>query len=537
MDNMNNTENKYEEFSEDTDELIELDKLSNDETLSEDLLALDGDEGESTENVSKNAEDKLITVVGVRFKNTGKVYYFSPKDMTFENGENVVVDTSRGIEYGTVCMPNKDIHTSEIVLPVREVLRKATAEDTARRRKNEDLEITAYNTFIERIDAHGLEMKLIDVECAFDNSKLLFYFSAESRIDFRELVRELASIFHTRIELRQIGIRDEAKMLGGLGICGRPFCCSSFLSDFVQVSIKMAKEQNLSLNAAKISGACGKLMCCLRYEYDSYLAEKALTPKVGAEVMTPDGEGVVFDANPMTGIVKVKMAGTAEDDAPVLFIRDDIVLKANYNGEKLTKTPIPVKRNPVAPVSSFEVRSPFAEHAEESNATETEPKQKGESKDKKKRDNRPRTESAQPAQKPESGAENADAGRNGSKDRGRNGGRPDRTERADKFEKNGRQGKNPSHGSGKPNAPVNVDGSKDGGTTAQQKPHGRNGDQNKGRPQQQKPFTPKPQSNDGKPTDGGAKRDGKSFEGGKKPYRPFHRKGNKHGGNGGNNAN
>ena len=530
---MNNTENNYGEFSPDADELLELDKLSNDESVSEDLIALDGEE-ESSVKESKPAGEP-VTVVGVRFKNTGKVYYFSPKNMTFENGDNVVVDTSRGIEYGTVCMPNKEVNSSEIVLPVREVLRKATSEDTARRRKNEDLEITAYNTFIERIDAHGLEMKLIDVECAFDNSKLLFYFSAESRIDFRELVRELASIFHTRIELRQIGIRDEAKMLGGLGICGRPFCCSSFLSDFVQVSIKMAKEQNLSLNAAKISGACGKLMCCLRYEYDSYLAEKALTPKVGAEVMTPDGEGVVSDANPMTGIVKVKLAGTAEDDAPVLFIRDDVVLKENYNGEKLTKTPIPVKRNPVAPVSSFEVRSPFADSAAEIGSDDAEPKNEGKDrKDKKKRDgNRSRGEGAQQSsKKPEGVAEASDIGRGGNKDNkgNKNGGRADKN---DRFDKNGRPAKNggaPKTGKPDPSAASSV------AVEHGQKPHGKHGDQGKGSRSQQKPFPPKNQSGDGKPADGGAKRDGKPSEGGKKPFKPFYRKGKGHG-NGGNGGN
>ncbi len=304
--------------------------------------------------------EELIEVVGVRFKSNGKIYYFAPCGMTLKDGEHVIVDTARGQEYGTVFMPNRNIKSSEIIPPIRDVVRIATDEDTERRKRNEALEIEAYNTFIDRIDAHGMTMKLIDVECAFDNSKLLFYFSAENRIDFRELVKELAGIFHTRIELRQIGIRDEAKMLGGLGICGRPFCCASFLSDFVQVYIKMAKEQNLSLNSSKISGACGRLMCCLRYEYDSYLAEKAITPETGAEVMTPDGEGRVTDANPLTGIVKVKLAGTSENDAPTVFVREDLVLKENYKGEKLTRTPLPEKRTAVAP-ATFEVRSPFSE--------------------------------------------------------------------------------------------------------------------------------------------------------------------------------
>lgn len=348
IQNVEDVANNSDIDTEEMDELRELDKLNDDTLDSEELRELDTDSEDSAnqaETSEVSAEPAFVEVVGVRFKKNGKIYYFSPADMKLTDGTDVVVDTSRGIEYGTVCMPNREIRSSEVVMPIRNVLRLATPEDTERRRRNEDLEISAYNTFIERIDAHQLEMKLIDVECAFDNSRLLFYFSAEGRIDFRELVRELASIFHTRIELRQIGIRDEAKMLGGIGICGRPFCCSSFLSDFVQVSMKMAKEQNLAMNSSKISGACGRLMCCLRYEYDTYLAEKALTPPVGSEVMTPDGEGVVTEANPMTGIVKVRLGGTASDEAPVLFVREDLVLKEKYNGEVLKKTPLPKKRN------------------------------------------------------------------------------------------------------------------------------------------------------------------------------------------------
>jgi len=516
---MNNTENRYEEFTEETDELLALEQLSNSDTDTEELLALDGDaediaETDGEPKAEKSAET-LITVVGVRFKNTGKVYYFSPKGMTFENGDSVVVDTSRGIEFGTVCMGNKEMCSKEIVLPIREVLRKATAEDIARRRKNADLEITAFNTFIERIDAHGLEMKLIDVECAFDNSKLLFYFSAESRIDFRELVRELAGIFHTRIELRQIGTRDETKMLGGLGICGRPFCCSDFLSDFVQVSIKMAKEQNLSLNAAKISGACGKLMCCLRYEYDSYLAEKALTPKIGAEVMTPDGEGIVSEANPMTGIVKVKLSGTAEDEAPAVFLRDDLVPKSEYKGEKLTRTPLPTKRNNVAPTSSFEVRSPFADKVEEAaEAVDTKPK--SEPKDKKKRENRSRSEGAQATVKTDKTDITESDSSKGSKDKSKNNGT--RTEKTDKPDKNSRFGK-PGHGkSGKNGDNADVV------AVPPQKPTQKGGDQSKTRPQ--KPFPPKNQGQE-KTADSGK-------QGGKKPHRPFyHKGGNKRGSSGG----
>ena len=328
---MNNFENKHKEISEDADELIELDKLSEEDTVPEELAALDGENTEDTEETDNTEKPvELITVIGVRFKETGKIYYFSPGSNVFAIGEHVIVDTSRGMEYGTVCMANKEIRSSEVVLPIREVIRKATTEDTARRRKNEDLEITAFNTFIERMTAHQLEMKLIDVECAFDNSKLLFYFSAETRIDFRELVRDLATAFHTRIELRQIGIRDEAKMLGGLGICGRPFCCSSFLSDFVQVSIKMAKEQNFSLNSSKVSGACGRLLCCLRYEHETYEEAIKHTPSVGSIVKTSDGEGVVIETKPLASEIKVKFENNDKESVKVFKCRDVKVLKHGH---------------------------------------------------------------------------------------------------------------------------------------------------------------------------------------------------------------
>ena len=280
-------------------------------------------------------------IVGVRFKKEGKTYYFAPNGFTLSKDDRVIVDTSRGQEYGFVAVANSTVRSSELVLPLREVVRLATEEDTRIHSENCKREIEAYNTCIALIDEHNPKMKLIDVECAFDRSKLLFYFSAEERVDFREIVKALATAFHTRIEMRQIGIRDEAKMLGGLGVCGRPFCCSAFLTDFVQVSVKMAKEQNISLNAAKISGACGKLMCCLRYEYDTYLAEKALTPKVGTRVMTPDGLGEVTESNPLAGIVKVRLDGKAEDAEQTVYVREDVVKEDEYNGETLTKTEIP----------------------------------------------------------------------------------------------------------------------------------------------------------------------------------------------------
>ncbi len=297
----------------------------------------------SEEAFDKNSEKlpEKVEIVGVKFKKRGKTYHFSPNGVSFNEGDKVIVDTSRGQEFGYITLTNREICSDKIVSPLRSVLRMATEAEEKTHEENVNKEIEAYNACIALIDRHKLEMKLIDAELSFDRSKLLFYFSSENRVDFRELVKDLASSFHTRIEMRQIGIRDEAKILGGLGICGRPFCCSTFLQDFAQVSVKMAKEQNLSLNAAKISGSCGRLMCCLRYEQDTYLMEKALTPKVDTRVMTPDGPGVVTDANPLAGIVKVRLDSATADSAQVVFVREDVVKESEYNGEKLVKTPVP----------------------------------------------------------------------------------------------------------------------------------------------------------------------------------------------------
>ena len=292
----------------------------------------------SPESNGTGNPDSGTEIVGVKFKKNGKTYYFSPSGFNLKTNEPVIVDTSRGEEYGITVISNRIIKNSEIVEPLRSVVRLATDKDTEIHSENVRKEVEAFNNCIALIDKHSLDMKLIDVELAFDRSKLLFYFSSEGRVDFRELVKDLASIYHMRIEMRQIGIRDEAKILGGLGICGRPYCCHTFLSDFAQVSVKMAKEQNLSLNSAKISGACGRLMCCLRYEYDTYLKEKELTPKVGLRVMTADGAGTVTDSKPMTGIVKVKLDSAGEDSEPVIFLRNDVVPESDYHGQKLTKT-------------------------------------------------------------------------------------------------------------------------------------------------------------------------------------------------------
>jgi cell fate regulator YaaT (PSP1 superfamily) len=289
--------------------------------------------------------DSKTEIVGIRFKKNGKTYYFDPNGFTLAQGDKVIVDTSRGPEYGTCAVTNRYVRTSALAEPLRSVVRLATAEDTRIREENAKKEIEAFNTCIVLIDKHKLVMKLIDSELTFDRSKLSFLFSAEERVDFRELVKDLAGIFHTRIEMRQVGIRDEAKFLGGLGICGRPYCCNTFLTDFGQVSVKMAKEQNLSLNSAKISGSCGRLMCCLRFEYDTYLAEKAITPKVDARVVTPNGAGTVIASNPLAGIVKVRIDGQGEDADPIVFVREDVIEESKYDGQVLTKTDIPDRKH------------------------------------------------------------------------------------------------------------------------------------------------------------------------------------------------
>lgn len=265
-------------------------------------------------------------VIGVRFRDTGKVYYFSPGELHAEAGDHVIVETARGTEFGEVMIGNREIPTSEIVPPLRPAVRIATENDIERHEANLALEKNAFDICLKKIREHKLDMKLIDAEYTFDNNKLLFYFSSEGRVDFRELVKDLASVFRTRIELRQIGIRDEAKMMGGIGVCGRPFCCSTFLSDFAQVSIKMAKEQNLSLNSAKISGACGRLMCCLNYEYKTYEEELRLTPPTGSRVKTSDGVGVVTEISPLTGMLKVSLTDRQGNAISRSFHRDTVTV-------------------------------------------------------------------------------------------------------------------------------------------------------------------------------------------------------------------
>lgn len=281
------------------------------------------------ENVQKDVE-----IVGVTFREAGKIYYFSPNRVKYNVGEKIIVNTARGLELGTVKVKNKTIPESKIVSPLKDIVRRATAEDIQRDEKNRKAEADAAVIFKKKVAAHGLGMNLVAVEYTFDNSKLIFYFSCESRVDFRELVKDLASTFKTRIELRQIGIRDEAKMMGGIGPCGRKLCCSGFLTDFVQVSIKMAKEQSFSLNSGKVSGVCGKLMCCLRYEHETYEEAIRRMPPVGSLVSTADGEGFVTEIKPLAEEIRVKL-NDKDKEQPKLYPLSSVkVLKYGKRASK-----------------------------------------------------------------------------------------------------------------------------------------------------------------------------------------------------------
>ena len=266
----------------------------------------------------------MAKIIGVKFKQYGKLYYFAPGNGEFAEGQGVIVETARGAEYATVCMPCKEVPDEELVAPLKPVLRAATERDLENMRRNEERRAPAMKTAAEKIAARGLDMKLVDCEFAFDGSKVVFYFTADGRVDFRELVKDLSSVFHMRIELRQIGVRDEAKLLGGFGPCGRECCCSVCMPDFQKVSIKMAKNQGLSLNPGKISGLCGRLMCCLAYENDYYAEACKKMPKVGSEVGTPEGTGTVVNANMLKMEVKVRIDkgdGAAYKDFPVEQLR------------------------------------------------------------------------------------------------------------------------------------------------------------------------------------------------------------------------
>ncbi len=281
----------------------------------------------------------MAEVIGVRFKEVGKIYYFDPTNLKFAQGDQVIVETARGIECGTVALANKEVNDEGIVHPLKPVIRQATEDDIKHMEENKKKEAEALKICEEKIRSNKLEMKLVDAEYTFDNSKILFYFTADGRVDFRQLVKDLANVFRTRIELRQIGVRDEAKMLGGLGVCGKPFCCNTFLGEFQPVSIKMAKEQGLSLSPVKISGTCGRLMCCLKYEQDAYTDLIKRTPKVGSVVNTPEGRGTVVETGLITGMLKVKMANTPEEAAPHIFsVKQVSLLSDKKSGQSTSET-------------------------------------------------------------------------------------------------------------------------------------------------------------------------------------------------------
>ena len=288
----------------------------------------------------------MATVIGVRFKKAGKVYYFDPDGVWPRPGDSVIVETTRGVEYGEVVTGSRTVNDAQIVSPLKKVVRIATPEDIQRAENNERREKEAFTICQEKIAKHKLDMKLVSVEYTFDNSKIIFYFTANGRVDFRDLVKDLASVFKIRIELRQIGVRDEAKMLGGLGACGRPICCGAFLGDFQPVSIKMAKEQNLSLNPTKISGQCGRLMCCLKYEQDNYDAVLKRLPRVGKDIVTPDGVGVITEINCIREKVKVRIR--VDDDSFDVreYSIDDVRRPGPGDDAAVRESPKPQERRP-----------------------------------------------------------------------------------------------------------------------------------------------------------------------------------------------
>ena len=286
-----------------------------------------------------------VEVVDIQFRPGQKIYFFDPNGVTYAPGDHVIIDTARGAEYGICAGGNHLIPPKDVVAPLRKVLRKANAQDEKTVVENRAKEKRAFDVCMQKIADHGLDMQLVSAEVAFDGSKILFYFTADERVDFRELVKNLASVFHTRIELRQIGVRDKAKMVGGLGICGRPFCCASFLDDFQPVSIKMAKTQNLSLNPTKISGTCGRLMCCLKYEQDAYEDLIRTSPKIESFVDTPEGRGTVVEIDLLRQRVKVRM-----EDAPEtisIFANTDIAILRNGKAKK-NDPPIPADLAPIS---------------------------------------------------------------------------------------------------------------------------------------------------------------------------------------------
>ena len=304
------------------------------------------------EELLNPVQEETVEVVDIQFRPGQKIYFFDPAGGRFSVGDHVIMDTARGAEFGICTGGNHTIPVKDVVAPLRKILRKATEQDEKINAENRSRERRAFEICMQKIQHHGLDMQLVSAECAFDGSKILFYFTADERVDFRELVKDLAGVFHTRIELRQIGVRDKAKMVGGLGICGRPFCCASFLDDFQPVSIKMAKTQNLSLNPTKISGTCGRLMCCLKYEQDTYESLIRSSPKVESFVDTPEGRGTVVETEILRQRVKVQMENNP--DTVNVFSNEDIAVLRNGKAKK-NDPPIPAD---LAPISGSGKRPP-----------------------------------------------------------------------------------------------------------------------------------------------------------------------------------
>ncbi len=349
----------------------------------------------------------MVNVIGVRFENAGKLYFFDPGELWPTPGDYVLVETSRGVEFGEVVTGIKEIDDSTLQSPLKPVVRIASAEDLQHYKDNKAAEKEAYQVCQKKISEHKLDMKLVSVEYTFDNSKILFYFTANGRVDFRSLVKDLAGVFKTRIELRQIGVRDEAKMLGGLGICGRPICCGAFLGDFQPVSIKMAKEQNLSLNPTKISGVCGRLMCCLKYEQDQYEAIRKKMPKVGKEVITPDGPGVVWELNVIKETVRVRIQkGDSSElrDYPMEDVqRPGAAARREEPAEAPAEQEVPAADEPAAETAEPEApRAPRERPAREDRKPRREEGEKNqerrEKRENRREDRRPKAEA--PAQAP-----------------------------------------------------------------------------------------------------------------------------------------
>ena len=333
-----------EEFAAEEEPAVAEEPADEEELLTEEPAAEEEPEEGSAEEepaerrIPAENSDETVHVIGVRFRTAGKVYFFDPGEWEVRHGCHVIVETARGIEYGTVVGLPMDVKASKLTQPLKEVIRVATFEDNEIERRNRAKEKEAYRICQEKILAHGLEMKLINAEYTFDNSKVLFYFTADGRVDFRDLVKDLASVFRTRIELRQIGVRDETKILGGYGICGRPLCCHTWMSDFIPVSIKMAKEQNLSLNPGKISGVCGRLMCCLKNEADTYEELNRNLPKVGDEVQGNDGlSGQVESVNVLRQTVRILVEVDDEKEFHEYHVKDLTILRRRRRGGNRTR--------------------------------------------------------------------------------------------------------------------------------------------------------------------------------------------------------